>query len=95
VDKLFKGKFNFETVLSFQKCVFGKVGLGFNPQSKKSGVSKPFSTFFEKQPIEKSKQPVVSCFYYMKMATLSDSTELGSFVFPKVFLNGYLRIQEF
>jgi len=39
VDKLLKGKSNFETLLSSQKCVFGKAGLGFNPQSKKSGVS--------------------------------------------------------
>ena len=28
VDKLSKGKSNFETVLAFQKCVFGKSGLG-------------------------------------------------------------------
>jgi len=66
VDKLSKGKSNFETVLSSKKCVFGKVGMDFNPHSKKSGVSKPFSTFFEKHSIEKSKQPVVSCFYRMK-----------------------------
>jgi len=73
VDKLSKGQSNFETVLASQKCVFGKVGLGFNPHSKNRVVSKPFSSIFEKQPIEKSKQsiekskqPVFSCFYYMK-----------------------------
>jgi len=66
VDKLSKGNSNFEIVLSSKKCVFGKAGLGFNPQSKKSGVSKPFSTFLEKQLIEKSKQPIVSCLYCMK-----------------------------
>jgi len=60
VDKLSKGKSNFEFLLSSKKCVFGKTSLGFNPQSKKSGGLKPFSTFFEKQLIEKSKQLVVS-----------------------------------
>jgi len=48
VDKVSKGKSNFETVLASQKCVFGKSGLGFNPHSKKSDVSKPFSTIREK-----------------------------------------------
>jgi len=62
VDKLSKGKSNFETILASQKCVFGKLGLGFNPQSKKNGISKPFLKVLEKQPIEKSKQPVVTCF---------------------------------
>jgi len=64
-DKLSKCKSNFETILSSQKCVFGKSGLGFNPQSKKNGISKPFSKVSEKQPIQKSKQPVVTCFYCM------------------------------
>ena len=30
VDKLLKGKSNFENVLASQNCVFGKAGLGFN-----------------------------------------------------------------
>jgi len=34
VDKLSKGKSNFENVLTSQNCVFGKAGLGFNPQNK-------------------------------------------------------------
>jgi len=44
VDKLSKGKSNFETVLLSQNCVFGKSG----PQRKNSGFSKPFSTIAEK-----------------------------------------------
>ena len=52
VDKLSKGKSNFETVLASQNCVFGRSGLGFNPQSKKSGVTKPYSTIRKFQPIE-------------------------------------------
>jgi len=66
VDKLSKGKSNFENVLASQNCVFGKYGLGFNSQSKNSGILKLFSTIAEKQPIGKSKQPVVSCFYGMR-----------------------------
>jgi len=66
VDRLSKGKSNFETVLASQNCVFGKSGLGFNPQSKKTEFSKSFSKLPEKQPIEKSKQLVVTCFYCMK-----------------------------
>jgi len=31
VDKLSKGKSNFEIVLAYQNCVFGKFGMGFNP----------------------------------------------------------------
>jgi len=66
VDRLSKGKSNFKTVLASQNCVFGKGGLGFNPQSKKTEFSKSFSKLSEKQSIEKSKQPVVTCFYCMK-----------------------------
>jgi len=51
VDRLSKGKSNFETVLASQNCVFGKAGLGFNPQSKKTEFSKSFSKLPEKQPI--------------------------------------------
>jgi len=43
VDKLTKGKSNFENVLASQNCVFGKSGLGFNPHSKNSGFFKPFN----------------------------------------------------
>jgi len=34
VDKLSKGQSNFESVLASQNCVFGRAGLGFNPQNK-------------------------------------------------------------
>jgi len=66
VDKLSKGKSNFENVLASQNCVFGKAGLGFNPQSKQNKFSKSFSKLSEKQLIEKSKQSVVTCFYCLK-----------------------------
>jgi len=42
VDKLSKGKSNFENVLTSQNCVFGKAGLGFNPQNKQDKFSKSF-----------------------------------------------------
>jgi len=48
VDKLSKGKSNFENVLASQNCVFGKVGLGFNPQNKQEKFSKSFSKLPEK-----------------------------------------------
>ena len=51
VDKISKGKSNFENVLASQNCFFGKADLGFNPQSKKNEFS--FSKLPEKQPIEK------------------------------------------
>ena len=66
VDKLSKGKSNFENVLASQSCVFGKAGLGFNPQNKQDKFSNFFSRKLVKQPIVKSKQPVVTCFYCMK-----------------------------
>jgi len=34
VDKLSKGQSNFQSVIASQNCVFGKAGLGFNPQNK-------------------------------------------------------------
>jgi len=66
MDKLSKGQSNFENVLASQNCVFGKAGLGFNPQNKQDRFSKSFSKMPEKQPIGPSKQPIVTCFYCMK-----------------------------
>jgi len=83
VDKLSKGKSNFETVLASQKCVFEKSRLGFNPQSKKNGISKPFSKVSEKQPIEKSKQPVVTCFYCMKRDHTVRFCKIRKYFVPK------------
>ena len=54
VDKLSKGKSNFENVLASQNCVFGRAGLGFNPQNKQDKFSKNFSKQPVKQPIVKS-----------------------------------------
>jgi len=47
MDKLSKGKSNFETVLASQKCVFGKFGSGFYPQNKKNGIPKNLVRDFE------------------------------------------------
>ena len=65
VDKLSRGKSNFENVLASQNCVFGKTGLSFNLQSKQNKFSNYFLKVLEKQPIERSKQPAVTCFYCM------------------------------
>ena len=67
MDKFSKGQSNLETVLASQKYVFSKVGLGFNPKNNNISVSKPFSSFFEKQPVVLLKQPVEICHYCMKM----------------------------
>ena len=66
MDKLTTGKSNFEDVLASQNCVFGKDDLGFYPQSKGNGISKPFSLVPEKQPTKRSIQSVFTCFYYIK-----------------------------
>ena len=47
LDKLTTGKSNFEDVLASQKCVFGKLGLGFYPQSKEKKITKPFKIFLK------------------------------------------------
>jgi len=60
MDKLSKGKSNFEGVLASQNCVFGRAGLGFISQNKQDKFSKSFSRKLVKQPIVKSKQPVVT-----------------------------------
>jgi len=38
MDKFSKGQSNLETILASQKCVFGKVGLGFNPNNNNISV---------------------------------------------------------
>jgi len=94
VDKLSKGKSNFEIISASQKCVFGKSGLGFNPQSKKSGISKPFSKVPEKQPIEKSKQPVVTCFYCMKRGHFVRLCKIRKYFVPKGIMRWIPKVSE-
>jgi len=76
MDRLSKGKFNFES----------KSGLGFNPQSKKNGISKPFSTVPENQPIKISKQTVVTCFYCMKRGHFVRLCRIRKILVPKGIL---------
>jgi len=83
VDKLSKGKSNFEKVLASQNCVFGKAGLGFNPQNKQDKFSNSFSKLLEKQPIVKSKQPVVTCFYCMKRGHSVRFYKIRKYFVPK------------
>ena len=74
VDKLSKGKSNFEIVLASQSCAFGKAGLGFNPHNQQDKFSKKNLRKPVKQPIIKSKQPVVTCFYCCLLYT-SDAAD--------------------
>jgi len=83
VDKLTTGKSNFENVLASQNCVFVKACLGFYPQSKENGISKPFSSVPEKQPIKRTKQPVVTCFYSMKRGHSVRFCRFRKYFFPK------------
>ena len=86
VDKLSKGKSNFENVLASQNCVFGKTGLGFNPQHKQDKFSKSFPKLPEKQPIVKSKQPVVTYFYCMKRGHSVRFCKIRKYSVPKGIL---------
>ena len=51
VDIISKGKSNFENVLASQQCVFGKSGLGFNPQNKNCSFSESFSNLTKNQSV--------------------------------------------
>ena len=86
VDTISKGKSNLENVLASQRCVFEKSGLGFNPQSKNSGCSKPFSTITENQLIKRSKQLVVCCFYCMRKGHSVGFCKIRKFFVPKGIL---------
>jgi len=86
VDKLSKGKSNFENVLASQSCVFGKAGLGFNPQNKQDKFSKSFSRKSEKQLIVKTKQPVVTCFYCMKRGHSVRFCKIRKYFVPRGFM---------
>ena len=83
MDKLTKGKSNFENVLASQNYVFGKAGLGFNPQNKQDKFSKNFLRKPVKQPIVKSKQPVVTCFYCMRKDHSVRFCKIRNFLFPE------------
>jgi len=82
VDKLSKGKSNFENVLVSQNCVFGRAGLGFNPQNKQDKFSKQPV----KQLIVKSKQPVVTCFYCMKKGHSFRFCKIRKYFVPRGFM---------
>jgi len=94
VDRLSKGKSNFETVLASQNCVFRKAGLGFNPQSKKTEFSNSSSKLSEKQPIKKSKHPVVTCFYCMKRGHSVRFCNIRKYYVPKGILKWVPKVSE-
>jgi len=95
VDKLSKGKSNFETVLASQKCIFGKSSLGFNPQSKKNGISKPFLKVPKKQPIENRNNRLLHVFIALREVTQLDYVKLGNILFLKASLDGFPKILKF
>jgi len=86
VDKFSKGQSNLETVLASENCVFGKARLGFNPKIKNKLFSKPFSSFFGKQPVVLSKQLVEICHYCMKKIYTVRFYRVRRFCAPKGIL---------
>ena len=94
MDKFSKGQSNLETVLASQKCVFGKAGLGFNPNSKNKSVSKPFSSFFEKQPVVLSKQPVEIFHYCMKKGHTIRFYKVRRFFIPKGIMKWVAKVSK-
>ena len=86
VDKLLKGKSNFENVLASQSCAFGKAGLGFNPQNQQDKFSIFFLRKLVKQPIVKSKPPVVTCFYCMKKGHSVRFCNIRKFNVPRGYI---------
>ena len=86
MDKLSKGKSYFENILASQSYVFGKAGLGFNPQNKQDKFSIFFSRKLVKQPIVKSKQLVVTCFYCMKKGHSVRFCKIRKFSVPRGFM---------
>jgi len=91
VDKLSKGKSNFENVLASQNCAFRRAGLGFNPQNMQDNFSKKFSKLPVKQPIVKSKQPVVTCFYCMKRGHSVRFCKIRKYYVPRGFMKWILK----
>ena len=75
-----------KSVIASQNCVFGKSGLGFNPQNKQDIFSKSFSKMLEKQLIGPSKQLIVTCFYCMKRVHSVRFCKIRKFVVPRGFM---------
>jgi len=75
-----------DSTLPSQNCVFGRAGLGFNPQNKQDKFSKNFSKQPVKQPIVKSKQLVVTCFYCMKKDHSVRFCKIRKYFVPKGFM---------
>ena len=86
MDKLSKGKSNFENVLASESCVLGKAGLGFNQQNQQDKFSNSFLRKPVKQSIVKSKQPVATCFYCMKKGHSVRFCKIRKFYVPKGFM---------
>jgi len=94
VDKFSKGQSNLQFILDSKKCEFGKAGLGFNPNSKNKSISKPFSSFFEKQPIVLSKQPVKICHYCMKRSHTIRFCRVRRFSVPRGILKWVPKVSK-
>ena len=68
--------------------------MGFNPNNNNRSVSKPFSSFFEKQPVVLSKQPVEICHYCMKMGHTIRLCRVRRFSVPKGILKWVPKVSK-
>ena len=85
MDKLTKGKFNFENVLASQNCVFEKCGIAFNPQNKNSGSLKLFSTFAENNRLKDRNNRLFPAFIVWEEVILLDSVKWEKILFPETY----------
>jgi len=77
VGKFSKGKSNFEIVLAFQNCFFGRDGLSYNPSTK----NRPLTSFFENRKLVF--KPIITCFYCLNKGHIVRFCRLRKFDLPK------------
>ena len=83
MDRLSKGKSNFETVLASQNCVFGKAGLGFNPQSKKMSFQCLFQNYQKNYRLKNRNNRLLHIFIAWREATKLDFSNIRKYYVPK------------
>ena len=77
--KFTRGEANVEAVIGSQNCVFGKVGLGYNPTFKNK--TKKFSSFFSKN--KPNDMSFISCNYCIQKGHVIKNSHARNYDFPK------------
>ena len=91
VDLISKGKSNFENVLASQFFFLENLVWVLIHKARTVAFQNLFSTITEYQPIEKFKQPVVSCFYCMRKGHSVRFCKNCKFFVPKGILKWILK----